>query len=64
MTISVYLQGHTWNTVTTCGPSAGEVEKGPEEVPGIIRGLEHLTYEEKLKETGYSDWRTGGSKGI
>lgn len=29
MAISLYLQQHTWNTVTTGGSSAGEFEKGP-----------------------------------
>lgn len=52
MAISVCLQGHTWNTVTTCGPSAGEVEKDPAEATGTIRGLEYFTCEGRLKETG------------
>lgn len=47
-----HLHGHIWHTVTTCGPSAGEVEKGPAETSGIIRELEYLIYEERWKGTG------------
>lgn len=52
MAISVCLQGHTWNTMTTCGPWAGEAQKGPTEATGIIRGLEYFICEEKLKKPG------------